>query len=251
MSSQIVKCIFEVQSFDTWKVAFRLVRNAKKHVHPLLIEFTAGMIVATLVQSWQFGPLVILEAIHFARRFGLIGSFSRSSHTNVTVHETANWVTVSWVFHLGSLHEIPGFALRVEHELARFFHLFGGYVEITTTNEVNMRSWPQLHILKVVGQSDVRFALEFVMDRMFLESVLFAIVNDDGLLILNNHEHVFGGWRKIVRWFDNCRLIATNNLLDTFLASFSLLANLVACFYMFKHFLVLEAHLAARTIKLE
>jgi len=158
---------------------------------------------------------------------------------------------MSWEFHLGSLHQIPAFALRIEHKLARFFHLFGGYVEIAAPNEVNMRSRPQLHILKVVGQNDVRFALELVMNRMFLESVKFAIVNDYGPLIFHNHEHVFGGGREIVWRFYHFGLVATYDLLDTFFACFSLLANFVASFYMFEHFLVLEAHLAAGTIKLE
>lgn len=132
-------------------VSFGLVGDAKEHVDPFLIEFAAGMIVASLVQARHLTPPIMLATVHFTRGFSRICTLSRTSYHNKCVHEATNGVTVARVLHFGPWDQIPRLRLRIEHKLARFFHLLRGYVKIAPTDQIHIWRGPQLHILKIVG----------------------------------------------------------------------------------------------------
>lgn len=54
------------------------------------------------------------------------------------------------------------------------------------------------------------------MNGVLLEAILLAIVNYYSPLVLDNHEHVFGGGREFVVRSDHLTLVTADNLLDTF-----------------------------------
>ena len=98
--------VLVVESFDRVYVFAGLVGDTAEDVHISVTESTGAMIVSTNIEVCDFKPQVNITVVHLTFELRLIFFFSGASNNDKLFSEPTAGVTMSWVLHLISLHEL-------------------------------------------------------------------------------------------------------------------------------------------------
>jgi len=177
------------ESLNCCWVLLAWVLDTSEDVDPSVVEVGGRVVVTSFIHLVEFHPVISLSIIQFDSVSSLVNFLSGSWNNDISIHNCAAWVTMSWVLHLLFLSELQVISGWVElfGELSALIH--GVWKGLVVTSSKHIASW-------IFGTNLNHLEVVWKVSSVFYESVLDCIGNNiidgDGLWIFL--EHVYLIW---------------------------------------------------------
>ena len=148
---QVLYGMLDIKPLDDWHVAASLIWDSAEYVYEFVVEFTASVVVSSMVHLWEEWPLVACTIVKLTFPGRTLYLFACTCYNDVVVGKGAGCMTMTRNFHVSHWLTFEHFGLPVVSQLACFVHGLWRQIVVASSNHVHFWVFTYLGHLEVVG----------------------------------------------------------------------------------------------------